>query len=77
MFGLADKYRLNQKIDVKTFIKKDFKTTDKKRLKESLKSVVLKSTSLYASSICFLISFRKSLTNILELFRIDSSINNI
>lgn len=41
MFGLADKYKLNQKIDVKTFIKKDFKTTDKKRLKESLKSVVL------------------------------------
>lgn len=41
MFGLAEKYTLNQKIDVKTFIKKDLKVADKKRLKESLKSVIL------------------------------------
>ena len=41
MFGLDDKYKLNKKIDVKTFIKKDFNVSDKKRLKESLKNVTL------------------------------------
>ena len=41
MFGLDDKYKLNKKIDIKTFIKKEFNTSDKKRLKESLKNVTL------------------------------------
>lgn len=41
MFGLDDKYKLNKKIDVKTFIKKEFNVSDKKRLKESLKNVTL------------------------------------
>lgn len=41
MFGLDDKYKLNKKIEVKTFIKKEFNVSDKKRLKESLKNVTL------------------------------------
>ena len=41
MFGLDDKYKLNKKIDLKTFIKKEFNASDKKRLKESLKNVNL------------------------------------
>lgn len=41
MFGLYDKYKLNKKIEVKTFIKKEFNVSDKKRLKESLKNVTL------------------------------------
>lgn len=41
MFGLDDKYKLNKKIEVKTFIKKEFNASDKKRLKESLKNVTL------------------------------------
>lgn len=41
MFNIPDKYKVNQKIDTKIFIKKDLKQIEKKRLKESLKSIVL------------------------------------
>ena len=41
MFNLPEKYRLNKKIDVKTFIKKDLNANYKKKLKECLKSVIL------------------------------------
>lgn len=41
MLGIPEKYRKTQKIDVKTFIKKDLKIIEKKRLKESLKQVIL------------------------------------
>lgn len=41
MFGLPEKYKVNQNIDVKTFIKKELTTSDKKRLRETLKSVKL------------------------------------
>lgn len=41
MFNIPDKYKVNQKVDTKLFIKKDLKQIEKKRLKESLKSIVL------------------------------------
>ena len=41
MFNIPDKYKVNQKVDTKLFIKKDLKQIEKKKLKESLKSVVL------------------------------------
>lgn len=41
MFEISEKYRVNQKVDIKAFIKKELKQSDKKRLKESLKGVVL------------------------------------
>lgn len=41
MLGVPEKYKKTQKIDVKTFISKDLKINEKKRLKESLKQVTL------------------------------------
>ena len=41
MFNIPDKYKVNQKIDTKVFTKKDLKQIERKRLKESLKSIVL------------------------------------
>lgn len=41
MFNIPEKYKLNKKIDIKNFIKKDLNVNYKKRLKESLKSVTL------------------------------------
>lgn len=41
MFNIPDKYKVNQKIDTKVFIKKDLKQVEKKKLKECLKSIVL------------------------------------
>lgn len=41
MIGIPKKYEVNQKIDVKNFINKVLKATDKKRLKETLKEVKL------------------------------------
>ena len=41
MFNIPDKYKVNQKIDTKVFIKKDLKQIEKKRLKECLKNIVL------------------------------------
>lgn len=41
MFGIPDKYKVNQKIDTKLFIKKELKQVEKKRLKDCLKNIVL------------------------------------
>ena len=42
MFGIDEKYHVNKKMGLNHFIPKDLKTSSKKRLKEALKSVILK-----------------------------------
>ena len=73
MFGLDDKYKLNKKIEVKTFIKKEFNVSDKKRLKESLKNVTL-SYQLVGEDIPSIINEEYNCQVILFL---DIEINNI
>lgn len=41
MFNLAEKYKVNQKIATKTFIQKDFKVEEKRKLKEILRNITL------------------------------------
>lgn len=41
MLGIPEIYLKTQNVDVKTFIKKDLSIAEKKRLKESLKHVIL------------------------------------
>ena len=73
MFGLDDKYKLNKKIEVKTFIKKEFNVSDKKRLKESFKNVTL-SYQLVGEDIPSIINEEYNCQVILFL---DIEINNI
>lgn len=42
MFGIDEKYYVNRKMGLNHFISKDLKASSKKRLKEALKSVILK-----------------------------------